>query len=284
MPWGRLDDKLHRNDKVKDLRKRKAAGREALGVWTFWLSWCLDDPAYNGVVPAHELPAADERGAKELVDVGLWDRIGDDYVFHDFFTYAQRPDQVETKRRADRERVAVKRAASRTDVASESRATEPRHKRESPPPDPVPDPGLPERSSLPIKPHTSSVPAGAREDFDIKNLAEMFSQRRKSAGGSAYKRGLGDYNKALDALGWAQEDNAYNPAESAAKSMSGYFADAGAKAEGYPFSWWASDPGRYAARGPRTAAKGMAPVSSRAALEAQAANETEPEWMSEAAP
>lgn len=165
MPWGRLDDKLHRNDKVRELRKRKAVGREALGVWTFWLSWCLDDPAYNGVVPAHELPAADERGVRELLDVGLWERAGDDYQIHDFFAYAQRPDQVETKRRIDRERLAAKRAASRPDVARESHATTPRQIRESPPPDPVPDPEplQPEKDPPRARLAASSADTRARE-------------------------------------------------------------------------------------------------------------------------
>lgn len=38
MPWGRMDDKFHRNEKVRRLRKIRG-GREALGVWVFWWSW-----------------------------------------------------------------------------------------------------------------------------------------------------------------------------------------------------------------------------------------------------
>ena len=119
MPWGRMDDKFHRNPKVRELRRRKG-GREALGVWVYWWSWCLDDPNLTGLVPGTELSREDEKAAALLVDVGLWDRDGDDFQFHDFAEYNPKRDDIEKKRAADRERVAAKRAASREHVARDN--------------------------------------------------------------------------------------------------------------------------------------------------------------------
>lgn len=122
MPWGKMDDKFHRNAKVRATRKAKG-GREALGVWAFWWSWCLDDPELTGIVPEDELPPVDRRAAALLVEVGLWDVVEGGYRFHDFEQYNPSRVDVEAKREADRKRVAEKRAASRTNVARDIPAT-----------------------------------------------------------------------------------------------------------------------------------------------------------------
>lgn len=127
MPWGKMDDKFHRNRKVRTLRKMPG-GREALGVWTYWWSWCLDDPELTGVVPRDELPEADVAAANLLVEVELWDLVSEGYKFHDFNDYNPTKDQVEAKRAADRERMArLRSGASRErvadDVASDSEST-----------------------------------------------------------------------------------------------------------------------------------------------------------------
>jgi hypothetical protein len=122
MTWGKMDDKFHRNRKVRDLRRKKG-GREALGVWVFWWSWCLDDPSLDGFVPVTELSREDLRAAALLVECGLWDAEDGGYRFHDFHEYNPRREQVEAKRLADRERIASKRAASREDVARDIPAT-----------------------------------------------------------------------------------------------------------------------------------------------------------------
>jgi len=140
MSWGRMDDKFHRHPKVRALRQSKQ-GREALGAWTYWWSWCLDDPELTGRVPKSELSRDDMRAARLLVEVGLWDELDAfHYGFHDFHAYNPTRDQVEHKRAADRERVALKRAATRDPFASESHAT---NERLAPPgrvPCPYPDP------------------------------------------------------------------------------------------------------------------------------------------------
>ena len=130
MAWGKMDDKFHRNRKVRELRRRKG-GMEALGVWSFWWSWCLDDQTTCGEVPSLELSRADEKSAALLVEVGLWDKTDDGYQFHDFVEYNPTPEQVARKKENDRKRIAEKRGlesealsqASREDVASDNDAT-----------------------------------------------------------------------------------------------------------------------------------------------------------------
>lgn len=118
-----MDDKFHRNRKIRELRKRGKAGNEALGVWTFWWSWCLDDPDLNGEVPRSELSKRDEIAAELLVDVGLWDKTDDGFIFHDFQEYNPTREQIDSKRRADRERLSAKRKAKSTDVACDISAS-----------------------------------------------------------------------------------------------------------------------------------------------------------------
>lgn len=120
--WGRMDDKFHRNKKVRKLRRQKG-GREALGVWAFWWSWCLDDPDLTGVVPISELDEADKKAALLLVAAELWEVVDVGYVYHDFHEYNPTKSQREAKKEADRERVSAKRKGISTDVARDSQAS-----------------------------------------------------------------------------------------------------------------------------------------------------------------
>jgi hypothetical protein len=86
MPWGKMDDKFHRNRKVIPLGQT-AVGLQALGVWTFWWSWCLDDPELTGFVPLEELRDDERKSAALLVQVGLWDAVDGGFRFHDWRAY-----------------------------------------------------------------------------------------------------------------------------------------------------------------------------------------------------
>jgi hypothetical protein len=158
MAWGRMDDKFHRNPKVRSLRQQKG-GRDALGVWTYWWSWCLDGPELNGFVPRSELSSADLKAANLLVLAGLWDLAEGGFTIHDFHIYNPSRADLEHKRVADRERVAAKRAASRENVASDSPATNPRvapHAR-----DPIPIPREREKISDPAPSRSVTLSARA---------------------------------------------------------------------------------------------------------------------------
>jgi hypothetical protein len=126
-----MDDKFHRNKKVRKLRK-SPAGRAALGAWAFWWSWCLDDPELTGFVPADELDAADLKSADLLCEAELWDRVEGGFRFHDFHDYNPTKKQREHKLEADRQRIAEKRAEE-SNVARDSQATRKRLANESPP-------------------------------------------------------------------------------------------------------------------------------------------------------
>ena len=122
MSWGLMDDKFHRNRKVRALRREGARGREALGVWVYWWSWCLDDPDQSGIVPREEMTAADLKAAALIEEVGLWEPVASGWAIHDFRDYLNgnkhlRDEKREAKREADRVRVANTRAASRVNVA-----------------------------------------------------------------------------------------------------------------------------------------------------------------------
>ena len=112
MVWGRMNDKFHRSRKVRELRKTRA-GREALGTWVFWWSWCLDGEDLTGVVPADELSRDDDRCAPLLVSVGLWEPIPGGYRFHNFNRYNPTREQVDARRERDRSRRASERAVQR---------------------------------------------------------------------------------------------------------------------------------------------------------------------------
>lgn len=155
MPWGRFSDKIHRWREVRTLRRMRG-GMEAFGTWSYWLSWCLDDPDLTGVVPSIELGSTEEKLAERLVEVGLWERTEDGFYIVHWPEIAPTSAQVEAKRKADRERVASKRNATRENVARDNAATRDgvASTRDPNPSqlDPNPDPPLPPTggSSVPL--------------------------------------------------------------------------------------------------------------------------------------
>lgn len=83
MTWFKVDDSFHSHPKVM------AASPAALGLWVVAGSWSGMNLT-EGHIPAHVLPRLmpkAERLARELVAVGLWDRVEDGFVFHDWTVY-----------------------------------------------------------------------------------------------------------------------------------------------------------------------------------------------------
>lgn len=130
MTWGKMDDKFHRNRKIRELR-RSRNGREAIGLWCFCWSWCLDDPELTGVVPADELDDRDKKCASLLVSVGLWTQLTDGYAFHDFHVYNPTKAQIEAKKEYDRTFVSAKRQDKSATVVYDSETTRERLVNES---------------------------------------------------------------------------------------------------------------------------------------------------------
>lgn len=85
MAWGRIDDGAHCHAKFLE------AGAEATGLFWMAISWC-NRYATDGHIPKSKLffvyPSPNckhKRAAKTLVDVGLWEDHGDEFVIHDYF-------------------------------------------------------------------------------------------------------------------------------------------------------------------------------------------------------
>lgn len=103
MAWGRLDDKFHSHPKV--IR----AGNTASGAFARLISWSSDHKTDGHVPAAVALMYAEGEAAvlAKLVDVGLFDPVGDGYRLHNFAKWnptagqiAERREQESNARRA----------------------------------------------------------------------------------------------------------------------------------------------------------------------------------------
>lgn len=111
MPWARLDDKFFTHPKV---RKVWHEHRPALGLHTLALSYCMchgTEGRLSAEFVEDQMPDPGERDAAvaALVDAGLWKKNGDGWIVHDFLHYNPSNDDVEARRRVDRERKKVMR-------------------------------------------------------------------------------------------------------------------------------------------------------------------------------
>lgn len=275
MTWGKMDDKFHRNRKVRELRRMKG-GREALGDWAFWWSWCLDDPELTGIVPEFELDASERRSAALLVQVGLWDVVEGGYRFHDFHEYNPRREQLEAKRAADRERIAGKRAASRTDVARDTFASRANIGDES---QERPARVAATRDPVPSQPDPSQ-PIGEARTVGHGDVVELFSRLRSEAHqakhdrpGGRYVRGPRDWQPVEDLVAFASQHP--DPRSALEDSLRGFLADEWAVGAGWPISAWAKDPGKYMGRtgaAPRQGALAVAEAAVAVAKDAYEAS------------
>lgn len=100
MPWGRLDDQLHQNEKVLSFSDK------AFRVWMYSISYCnakrARDPVGTLSIDAAQAICrwAQARPAvrDELVAKGGWERSGDGYVVHDFDKYGPGLDRTNAQR------------------------------------------------------------------------------------------------------------------------------------------------------------------------------------------
>lgn len=78
--WGRIHRKLHQHPKAR------AAGLEAIGLWTICNSWARDKRS-SGFVPdsvVEQFAGSLKVAADRLVEVGLWLRVEGGYRFKDW--------------------------------------------------------------------------------------------------------------------------------------------------------------------------------------------------------
>lgn len=117
MTWVRIDDGAPLHPKLLD------AGPEAAWLWACGLAHCNRNHT-DGRIAARHLPSLYPGAwdpprllalAAVLVDVGLWERDGVDYLVHDYAHYQAEAtrEAVEVRRAYERERKALQRAARR---------------------------------------------------------------------------------------------------------------------------------------------------------------------------
>lgn len=271
MPWGKMDDKAHRNKKVRKLYRMGAKGREAYGVWTFRWSWCLDDPDLDGFVPEDELDAAELRSAEILCSDlhegrGLWGRVPGGFAFHDFHIYNPTKTQVEDKKAADRERKAGKKPSDPSGFRAESAATPERiprgiqaeslPTRASPSPSPSqspsqPNPGGEEAPAPPPPPPVVTLDPGEPDCPPDERVRLRALVRLKFEGAYFAKRTKtpswtpANVEKCEQIASWLDANGGDDPRAVLDRLVAGFFASARAELRGFPIGFLANDPTEY---------------------------------------
>lgn len=102
MPWVRLDDRFPSHRKVAILPDR------AFRLHVSAICWCAENLT-DGRISDRELPLITHiRGikatAKQLQDAGLWDRLDDGWMIHDYLDYNPSREQVVAERKKNAER------------------------------------------------------------------------------------------------------------------------------------------------------------------------------------
>lgn len=119
MPWLRVDDRMYTNRKVM------AASSDGKLLWL----WAMDysaDQLTDGILRPHEvqmlgamLGLTDWRGiADGLIELGLFERQGDNYIIHDYLKYNPTKEQVIADREANATRQAEFQAKKRREQAT----------------------------------------------------------------------------------------------------------------------------------------------------------------------
>ena len=104
MAWTRIDDDFYSHPKIIE------AGAEAVGFHVMAMSYCARYTLDGHVPPAWFNQLAGKRAravAAKLIEVGLWDDNGVDWIIHDWLAYNPSRDQIAERRRKDSERKAT---------------------------------------------------------------------------------------------------------------------------------------------------------------------------------
>jgi hypothetical protein len=117
MPWFKVDDGAWSSPKFM------RASAPALALWLRAGSWSAQQLT-DGAIALQFLPVfgGTLEAAEELVELGLWERHGPDFVFHDWHEYQPSRAVVLAERAAARTRMANSRAAKHLKDASEQGA------------------------------------------------------------------------------------------------------------------------------------------------------------------
>ncbi len=182
MPWFKVDDRFADHRKVAALQDAvddDMVALAAIGLWTLtgvYSMRTLTDGRLS-LAMLRKATAADRKTirdlAQRLVDVGLWERDGDEFVFHDWLDMQPSAAHVLAERARAAERKRRSRKRSRSSVTSDEvtedvtamsqRDSAVSHGAVTAPPDPDPDPDPdPEYPDLDPTPE-ENTDAGARD-------------------------------------------------------------------------------------------------------------------------
>lgn len=133
MPWARIDDGLHANEKFA------AISLGATGLWTLCLSWTTDQ-LKDGFIPkamVTRLGGCDALDlAQELVAAGLWEEAEGGYQVHDYLEYNPPSTKVIAEREAAKARMTRRRTEQKPNIDEGSPDVRPNFARSSPSPTP----------------------------------------------------------------------------------------------------------------------------------------------------
>lgn len=112
MTWFKVDDTLAFHPKVL------AAGNAAMGLWVRAGSWSAQQLT-DGFVPDSVVATLDGKTVtRQLEAAGLWERVEGGWQFHDWTSRQPTREQVETERKAAKERMRRHRRKPETDDCS----------------------------------------------------------------------------------------------------------------------------------------------------------------------
>lgn len=106
MTWAKLDDSFHSHPKVRAAWYRCHA---SLGLHALAITYAADHET-DGVVPAwfvagaFSKPKELEEAVATLIESGMWEKHGEDFLIHDFLDYHPSKKAQDEKRQADAER------------------------------------------------------------------------------------------------------------------------------------------------------------------------------------
>jgi hypothetical protein len=152
MPWVRLDEGFADHPKIE------RAGPMAAWLHVVAICYC-NRHLTDGRIPKAkarrlaDIPTPDKH-IKALVDAGLWDDEGDDYIVHDFLDYQPSRADVEADRAQARDRMAKRRRKPDGTFGRSSPEHPPNKNRSSPEVRP------PRSSSTPTRPVTEELKGG----------------------------------------------------------------------------------------------------------------------------
>lgn len=133
MPWARIDDGLHANEKFA------AISLGATGLWTLCLSWTTDQ-LKDGFIPKAMVTRLGGRDAadlvSELVQAGLWDEVEGGYQVHNYLEYNLPAEKVIAEREAAKARMTRRRSEQKPNFDDGSADVRPNFARSSPSPTP----------------------------------------------------------------------------------------------------------------------------------------------------